>query len=82
MSSSASTTWSEKSGDFTTPSSAAYVRVQLYNYMNSGWIAWDDVSLLGPGTVTRKYYYAGGTRVAMQDDGTLYYLLSDHPTLR
>ena len=28
--------------------------------------------------ITRSYYYAGAQRVAMRDDGTLYYLLSDH----
>ena len=26
----------------------------------------------------RKYYYAGSVRVAMRDNGTLYFLLSDH----
>jgi hypothetical protein len=29
-------------------------------------------------TITRSYYYAGAQQVAMRDDGTLYYLLSDH----
>ncbi len=29
------------------------------------------------GTV-RKYYYAGGQRVAMRENGTLYYLIGDH----
>ena len=28
--------------------------------------------------ITRSYYYAGAQRVAMREDGTLYYLLSDH----
>jgi hypothetical protein len=26
----------------------------------------------------RRYYYAGATRVAMREEGTLYYLLGDH----
>jgi RHS repeat-associated protein len=29
-------------------------------------------------TVMRRYYYAGATRVAMREEGTLYYLLGDH----
>jgi len=29
-------------------------------------------------TTPRKYYYAGSVRVAMRDNGTLYFLLSDH----
>jgi hypothetical protein len=27
---------------------------------------------------TRKYYYAGGQRIALRESGTLYYLFSDH----
>jgi YD repeat-containing protein len=30
------------------------------------------------GTAYKKYYYAGGQRVAMSDNGTLYWLLGDH----
>ncbi len=30
------------------------------------------------GSTTRVYYYAGSTRVAMRENGTPYYLLSDH----
>jgi RHS repeat-associated protein len=30
------------------------------------------------GSTTRKYYYAGSQRVAMTENGTVYYLLSDH----
>ena len=29
-------------------------------------------------TTVRKYYYAGNVRVAMRDNGTLYWLLTDH----
>ena len=32
----------------------------------------------GTQVITRSYYYAGAQRVAMREDGTLYYLLSDH----
>ncbi len=53
------------------------MRLQLYHYLNSGWIAWDDVSLTGP-TVTTQYYYAGGQRVATRKNGVLHYLLGDH----
>ncbi len=75
--------WTEQGGDFTTPSNAAFVRIQLYNYQNSGWIAWDDVRLTGAGVVTRQYYYAGDQYVVMRvGSSTVYYLLGDHPTLR
>lgn len=30
--------------------------------------------------VVKKYYQAGGVRVALRDGGTLYWLLSDHPS--
>jgi hypothetical protein len=30
------------------------------------------------GSTTRVYYYAGSQRVAMRENGTLYYLLGDH----
>jgi RHS repeat-associated protein len=75
--SSAPAGWTEQSGDFTTPSNAAYMRVQLLNYMNSGWVAWDDLQLTGP-QVTISYYYAGGQRVAMRKNGVLRWLAGDH----
>ncbi|RME60313.1 RHS repeat-associated core domain-containing protein, partial [Candidatus Parcubacteria bacterium] len=49
---------------------------------------WRELSLLGgiyewhsDGTVV-KYYYAGSQRVAMRRNGTLYFLLADHPSTR
>ncbi len=30
------------------------------------------------GSTIRKYYYAGGQRVAMRENSTVYYLLTDH----
>jgi RHS repeat-associated protein len=30
------------------------------------------------GSAIKKYYYAGGTRIAVNDNGTLYWLLGDH----
>jgi YD repeat-containing protein len=30
------------------------------------------------GSTLKKYYYAGGQRVAMRENGTLYWLLTDH----
>jgi len=71
------TTWQEKGGTITTPSNAATVRIDLYNYMNSGWVACDDVRVVTPGQVT-KYYYAGNQRVAMRQGGTVTYLHGDH----
>ena len=32
------------------------------------------------GTTVRKYYYAGGVRVATRTGGQTYYLLADHLT--
>jgi hypothetical protein len=29
-------------------------------------------------SLIKKYYYASGTHVAMNDNGTVYYLLGDH----
>jgi len=31
-------------------------------------------------TTVRKYYSAGNVRVVMRDNGTLYWLLTDHPS--
>ena len=30
--------------------------------------------------ITRTYYYAGSVRVAEKSSGTLYFLLTDHPS--
>lgn len=38
--------WQQVGGPFTTPSNAATVRIHLYLYMASGWIAYDDVELV------------------------------------
>ena len=70
--------WTEKGGAFTTPANAAYVEVQVHYYMNTGWLAMDDVSLTGPEVTTRKYFYADGTRVAMRENGELHWLFGDH----
>jgi RHS repeat-associated protein len=38
-----------------------------------------EYTITDTGTITKSYYYAGATKVAMRDDeGTLYFLLSDH----
>ncbi len=42
----------------------------------AGWYI-DDVSVSYPTTSTTSYYYAGGKRVAMKQDGTVYYLHGD-----
>ena len=47
------TTWQYQGGRVTTPANAAKLRIQLYNYMNSGWVAYDDVEL---------YKIVGGVR--------------------
>ncbi|MCP4898668.1 MAG: hypothetical protein GY906_16995 [bacterium] len=35
--------WQRVGGQVTTPAEAANVRIQLFNYLSSGWIAFDDV---------------------------------------
>lgn len=45
-----STTWAQKSGQVTTHANAAFVRVYLYNYLSSGWVAFDDISFKKSGT--------------------------------
>ena len=37
-----------------------------------------EVETDGSSTTTRRYYYAGAVRVAMRENDTLFYLLSDH----
>ena len=41
-----------------------------------------EVETDGSSTTTRRYYYAGAVRVAMRENDTLFYLLSDHPAPR
>ena len=53
------------------------MRLNLFHYMASGWITYDDVSVTTAPVVT-KYYYFNGQRVAMRQDGVLSYLHSDH----
>lgn len=40
-----STAWEQKGGRFTTTANTGKVVIRLYNYMNSGWVAYDDVTL-------------------------------------
>ncbi|GIK54422.1 MAG: hypothetical protein HND44_05445 [Chloroflexi bacterium] len=47
-----STGWQQEGGRFTTPSNTASVRIDLHNYLNSGWVAFDDVSFIKVGTGT------------------------------
>ncbi len=71
------TAWQQQGGQVTAPAEAATMRVQLWNYMNSGWVAYDDVSVAGA-TPSTKYYYFGGQRIAMRQGGVVYYLHGDH----
>ena len=68
--------WVQRTGSFTSLSNAAYVKVQLRTQMTSGWITFDDITLQGG--AERVYYEAGGTRIAMHQNGTLLWLLGDH----
>ena len=55
-------TCQQKGGEITIPADAAQMRIQLYNYMNTGWMAFDDVLLTG-GEVTTD----GGWGVVWDD---------------
>jgi hypothetical protein len=46
------TTWQYSGGRFTTPAGTAKVRINLYSYMTSGWVAFDDLSLKQVGSST------------------------------
>ncbi len=46
------TTWAQKGNRITSPSTAAKMQIQLYFYMASGWVAYDDVSLMKLGDPT------------------------------
>jgi hypothetical protein len=37
------------------------VRIRLYNYNNSGWVAYDDVRLLDVTEAETNYYYTPST---------------------
>jgi len=39
------TSWQNLGNRITTPANTAKIKIQLTNYMNSGWAAFDDVSL-------------------------------------
>ncbi|MCP4664657.1 MAG: hypothetical protein GY856_55445 [bacterium] len=41
--------WEQRGGRFTTPAGTATVKVALYNYLSTGWIAFDDVELVRVG---------------------------------
>jgi RHS repeat-associated protein len=59
------TTYQQQGGRVTAPASAASMKIQFWNYMNSGWVTFDDVSVAAEVTRT-SYYYAGATRIAMR----------------
>ena len=65
FSQSITTTYQSYGGQITTPANAVGVRIQLFSFLTTGWIAFDDVSLVEVNTNT-SYYYAGGQRVAMR----------------
>ena len=62
------TSWQYKGGRVSTPANAAKLRIQLYDYMNSGWVAYDDVELFkivngnrsGSNLVTNPGFESGG----------------------
>jgi hypothetical protein len=74
-----STTWQRRGGRAMSPPGAATLRVRLYNYMNSGWAAFDDVSLKE--VTTTRYYHFNGQRVAMRQNDVVQYIVGDHPSV-
>lgn len=54
-----STTWTQKSNTITPPANTATMRVFLFNYLASGWVAYDDVSVVKVGTSTNLITNAG-----------------------
>ncbi|MCP4424035.1 MAG: hypothetical protein GY803_06060, partial [Chloroflexi bacterium] len=66
-------TWRHKGGDFTTPANAAQIRIRLFNYMNTGWVAYDDVLLTGGNeTVTQRVTYSlAGQAIAVRNNTQL-----------
>lgn len=71
------TTWQRVAGTVTAPAEAATMRVALILFQASGWVTFDDVSVTSSAEIS-KYYYFNGQRVAMNKNGTLTYLHSDH----
>ena len=69
--------WRQEGELFMTPSGAVEASVELVSHLTSGWVAFDDVAFVRQ-LSTEKYYYAGTQRVAMDDDGQVFYLLGDH----
>ena len=68
--------WQYKGGRITTPANAAKLRIQLYDYMNSGWVAYDDISLkevenyhLTYDAENRLVSVSGGTSATFYYDG-------------
>jgi hypothetical protein len=55
-------------GRFTAPADATSVDIHPYNYMNTGWVAYDDVSL----QEVIQYCFFNGQRVAMRQGDVLY----------
>jgi hypothetical protein len=49
------TTWQYLGGRITTPANAAKMRIQLFEYMSSGWVAYDDIYLRKVGNYTQVY---------------------------
>ena len=70
--------WRQVGGRFTAPAGTASLRIQLFSYLNSGWVAFDDLALA---QVTKYYFFpsapdprsASGQgadqRVAMRKEG-------------
>jgi hypothetical protein len=79
---SGSSSYLQYGGQVTVPANAARVTIQLFNYLTSGWMSFDEVSLtLAAAAVTQstQYYYLGGQRVARRTSGgSLQYLFGDH----
>jgi len=64
------TVWAQSSGTVTTPVGTTSLKIQLYNQQASGWVAFDDISVIKVGTtanlVTNPGFESTGTWTATQ----------------
>jgi len=73
-----STSWQRKGKRITTPAGTAKVRIELFNYMNTGWVAFDDVELKKVGNSTNLvpnpgFESSGSWQIIRTFPGTAFY---------
>ncbi len=71
------TSWTQVGGTTTAPQNAATATIDIYQYMGSGWINFDDITLKTTASETQYYPFNGDT-IALRQDGELYWMITDH----